>query len=349
MRQIASAFDSATCSVWVHARDWSYTQYAAPHPDIPAEVGLEYAAHFAHNDPLRAAAERLGTFEVRTETQLVPADELKRLAVYNDFYLKWGWGRTLGCYIYRNDRESAVFGLQRPAKRPGYTRAEVRTLERVVPHMARAIEVSRRLEESDHARRVSEETLEMVGSGVVLLDERGEVAFMNNVARTIVAAGNGLKINGHQLDSVHTTDRAILKKMITDVLGANDAHRSGGGGLLIRRRHGRPLRLLISRADSPVGMGRKGAIVIINDPAEEARRLERRISEQHNLTASEARVGAALCEGYAPNDIARVTGVSVNTVRSHIKNIQAKLGAHTQAQIVAELLRGPGFIVRYRE
>jgi DNA-binding CsgD family transcriptional regulator len=53
------------------------------------------------------------------------------------------------------------------------------------------------------------------------------------------------------------------------------------------------------------------------------------------LTPVEARIAIALAEGLAPADIARASGTSVHTVRSHLKHVRDKTGTTRQAQVVA--------------
>ena len=56
------------------------------------------------------------------------------------------------------------------------------------------------------------------------------------------------------------------------------------------------------------------------------------------LTAAEAAVAVALAQGRAAEDLAGRLGVSLNTVRTHIKNVLAKTGTSRQAQLVALIL-----------
>jgi DNA-binding NarL/FixJ family response regulator len=53
------------------------------------------------------------------------------------------------------------------------------------------------------------------------------------------------------------------------------------------------------------------------------------------LTVREAEVLSLLGKGVDAQSIARQLGISVNTSRSHLKNIMAKLGAHSQLEAVA--------------
>jgi DNA-binding NarL/FixJ family response regulator len=58
-----------------------------------------------------------------------------------------------------------------------------------------------------------------------------------------------------------------------------------------------------------------------------------------SLTRREVDVLAALGQGQDPQTIARSLGISVNTCRGYVKNILAKLGAHSQLEAVVIALR----------
>lgn len=57
------------------------------------------------------------------------------------------------------------------------------------------------------------------------------------------------------------------------------------------------------------------------------------------LTAAEAAVAVTLAQGRAVEDLAGRLGVTLNTVRTHIKIIFVKTGINRQAQLVASVLR----------
>lgn len=62
--------------------------------------------------------------------------------------------------------------------------------------------------------------------------------------------------------------------------------------------------------------------------------------DRFGLTGAECRVAVEASEGHKPMEIARRLGLSIHTVRSHIKRIFQKTGVHSQAGLVRALLRG---------
>jgi DNA-binding CsgD family transcriptional regulator len=63
--------------------------------------------------------------------------------------------------------------------------------------------------------------------------------------------------------------------------------------------------------------------------------------QQFDLTVAECRVAAEAAEGHTPSEIAVRLGLSVHTVRSHLKRMFPKAGVHSRAGLVRALLQGP--------
>ena len=79
------------------------------------------------------------------------------------------------------------------------------------------------------------------------------------------------------------------------------------------------------------------------------------IAQMRTLTPQQLRVLELLAAGHRSREVADLMGVTVGTVRSHIKALRAKLAAKTQLEAVAMLRRvyqledGPSLVPRPRE
>ena len=73
----------------------------------------------------------------------------------------------------------------------------------------------------------------------------------------------------------------------------------------------------------------------------QSRELTLALQSAFGLTRAEARVVARLARGLSPREIASELGVSVETVRSHLKRSYAKVGVRGQAELVASVVRLP--------
>lgn len=67
------------------------------------------------------------------------------------------------------------------------------------------------------------------------------------------------------------------------------------------------------------------------------------------LTRAEAALVQALMDGLTPDEYAQRSEKSMNTVRTQIKNIHAKVGVNRQSQLIKAVMASPALIARKRE
>lgn len=66
----------------------------------------------------------------------------------------------------------------------------------------------------------------------------------------------------------------------------------------------------------------------------------------YGLTVRETEAALGLLDGLSPDAIARKYGVTINTIRTHLKRIYEKVGVQGQTELAARLLKGPvGLII----
>jgi DNA-binding CsgD family transcriptional regulator len=66
---------------------------------------------------------------------------------------------------------------------------------------------------------------------------------------------------------------------------------------------------------------------------------QKRFGNQPRITPRELAVLRLVSLGMASNDIAKRLGIGEETVRSHLKKVQVKLGARNRAHAAAEAIR----------
>jgi DNA-binding CsgD family transcriptional regulator len=116
--------------------------------------------------------------------------------------------------------------------------------------------------------------------------------------------------------------------------------------LAIRRGPGqrRPLAILaapfrIDRA-APFALVRRPAVVVfVSDPERAPRTPPEHLAELYGLTPRESALVALLLDGCDLREAAGRLGVSMNTVRTHMRLVLEKTGTHRQAELVSLLLR----------
>lgn len=182
--------------------------------------------------------------------------------------------------------------------------------------------------------------------GLLLVDAEARRLFANQSARRSLASGQSLVLEGDLVMPAARARRAGWKRMLARL-------QPGEGALfdLLDEAEGGPPRHAALSAMGPLTGDESGravlAIGIAPSPAAQEGRIDAYASH-YRLTRAEARVLAHLTDDHDPGQIACSLGISVSTVRTHLKHILQKTGASSMRQLATRVLRMPvGFRCRH--
>ena len=164
--------------------------------------------------------------------------------------------------------------------------------------------------------------LDEVDFGIVLVAEDGEVLHLNHRARRTLHGDRSLHVLGNRL---RTSDPRSLARLHEAL---HDATQRGLRRLLaVGHGDGKQLAALV-----PVQAGVAALLLGRSDVCEDL--SMQCFARNHDLTAAETRVLAALGRGVTPAEIALEQGVKISTVRTQISAIRQKTGASTITALV---------------
>lgn len=270
-----------------------------------------------------------------TDEDLVTRDEQQRSGFYQEWLPRLGIHHMIGAVFPAADGAIAVLGVHRARGAGAYGALERRHAALVLPHLQRALRLGLRVGALAHSSAVTLEALDRLDTGVMLLDGACRLTHASRTAEEILR-GDDEFAAAHGKLSLRTP--ALHDKFLSLVRQASEAGR--GGAMSIPRANRMSLALEIA----PLGTSSQthtqagaSVVVFVSDP--ETPMDARRLRELFGLTQTEAAVAAALGRGRALETIAREMGVGLATVRTHLKRILAKTGAHRQAELAALLGR----------
>ena len=212
------------------------------------------------------------------------------------------------------------------------------------PHMRRSVLISRVLKMHRRGEAELAEVVENLAAGAFMLSSSGELLRRNAAGEALMRGGKVSAAAGSRLRFADpAADRAFAEalrgaargsaalggKGVSIPLGPSD-----GGGYVA---HLLPLSAAAAEDDLRT---RGAAMAVFVSPAHpDLMRALEVLTETYALTGAERRVALALAEIGAPPMIAEALGVSVTTVRTHMRSLYLKTGARRQTEIV-NLLRG---------
>lgn len=332
LEQLACAFDAQSAAFLLNDRRYSASQFVVG-AGILADQGVQqaYARDFSLLDPAPQFYAMVRPGEVFTTCQAWAAEERARSAFYNDFYLPLGLADTLGAALFDEGERSATITVQRGGRE--FDRSDTEAFERLAPHLKRALQVHRCLSESRTRANLTDEVLDRLADGAVVLDDQGRCRLANRLAEIVLARGDGLALGaGGRLEAQQPLCDMRLRRLVQGALA--EPAQAGGEIRVPRQGDAAAYRLLVSPTfgaeRSPDG---RGALVIIRDP-DRAPATEATFAKKRGLTEAEGRLLRALMAGERLVDYCRRTGISGNTGKFHMSGLFAKTGAHSQVELV---------------
>jgi DNA-binding CsgD family transcriptional regulator len=260
-----------------------------------------------------------------------------------DFYKGWvqpqGLRDTLNIPYLHRANMTGLLSIPSYASRDPYGDAETRFIERVTPHIRRAILINDMADKGKLAQTLYRQVLDQLSVAVFVVGLGRRVAFANASGDAMLSNGNYLLQSNGVLQArrvagdVSALDDAIDRASKGDVaIGI-----SGIGVPLIGQDGDRAAAyvLPITGKDLRGDMGQGHCAVFIARRGEQQPMAIEILRTMFDLTVSEARIATLIALGDGPQAIAESLRISVNTVRSHLQHAYAKTSAPDQIALGA--------------
>jgi DNA-binding CsgD family transcriptional regulator len=168
--------------------------------------------------------------------------------------------------------------------------------------------------------------LDLLPFAVILIGAEGRVQGMNIRGQALLREADAMRFDGA---SVHATDAARDARL-------QAALAAGKSSVLLVNRlsGGPPLEVAVTALPGDL------CALIVGDPGRTCSAKVDRIRALYRLTPAESRVLGAVVEGEGSDAAAQRLGMSVHTLRRHLKSIFAKMNVDRQSQLVKVVLLG---------
>lgn len=310
-----------------------------------------YEAYYWQHDIWAAWARRLGVSRVHSSAEHVRDQDLVCTEFYADFCRPRDLFHVIGAIVPVAPGEVALLGVHRQHAQGHFSQGALlqTQLQELLPHLQRALQIRSRLAHSSLAERYSRAALDALDIAVLLLDAHLDVLYAN--ARALEIFGPDPPRSLQLLAAgTHWRMPPQLTCAVRQAIGASAAAgRSAVQPVAQALRLPRPgradLYLNVAPFHPPQGTcaDQRCAIVLARE-AHAPGICAQALQQLFALTPAEALVGQALAQGAAIDAIAAASGVSVNTVKTHLHHIYGKTGATRQGELIALLHQCAGGI-----
>ena len=181
--------------------------------------------------------------------------------------------------------------------------------------------------------------LDKLDRGIVILDARGRLLAANALAQGVLDSGDGIAVRSGRFAFSDADFDNRLGRLLAS------AGRSSNGNSTIaarvKRANASAFRVVVSPMPG-IGDERSVAfVVIIYGPNERREIAPALLRELYGLTRAQADVACSLYAGRSVEETASSLELSLNTVRTHLKQIFSKCEVQSQAELLHMLALGP--------
>ncbi|WP_369327073.1 hypothetical protein AB6N01_08100 [Alcaligenes nematophilus] len=323
MRQICNII-GATVGHYVRLDESTGTVTASAITDKSYLEGeAAYCDYFAGIDP---RLDWIGTGAVgewRTDRQRFNADFIARNVFYNEFLFEYELQHIVCCVISQTGHQKELMGLLFPKGKAGCSEQKISTLRKLSPHFARSGVTRTQWDRLKQQNAQAQAALSLLPFGIVWLDENFQIQTCNSVAQLTLQQADGLVLRGYRLH----TDEPSLHTALELALSTQKQQWVS----IPRKRAGSPLLLSI------VPGGPSMLIVVIQDLMAQAQPDITLLQTAFGLTAAEARLAQALLNNHTLQEYADKTGITRNTVKTHLSSLFAKTDTRRQSELINRL------------
>jgi DNA-binding CsgD family transcriptional regulator len=267
---------------------------------------------------------------------------------YNDYLRPHGVVSGIGVTVMRDSSRFVSASVLLPRCSDDAHASYVTLLQRVTPHIERALKVNRQLSAAEFRWFAAEKCFQQLKIGVVVLGDDRKLLFSNAEANRVFAQADGLTLTREgRLVAGAAADNRRLRSILETILGNPTPEPEAASGVMsITRRSGsRSYGLLVTRLTPPselFGRSRPMALLFISDAASRRASAER-LAEAFDLTPAEAQLLHFLLDGQSLVASATRLGISINTAKFHLKALFEKMGCARQADLVRTAMAHPGW------
>ena len=276
-------------------------------------------------------------------SDLYSKEELRSSVVYNE-YLKRAHAQNHVSYRLDEPMGSSIaWFIHDPLEGGDWSSARLDSIRRLLPHIRQYVRVRQAIRGAGALGASLTEFLDSTGTGIIQLDRRGRILEMNDSARDLLRTGDGLYDERGFLFARRPEDDTQLQRLLMRALPPSKSP-CISVSTMVRRASGLPLLLHVNpvdRQETDYGVWPVAALVLVVDPASRRSVDPAMAGAVLGLTKMESQVAVLLAEGRSVAQIAAAFGRKESTIRSHVKQMFAKLGLSRQVDLVRLVLSLP--------
>ncbi len=333
--------------------------------NLSPESELAYLQKYGRIDPRAALMLARGAGEWTHCHEAFDDAYVARDPFYQEFLIPIGKRYLSGCKLVDDTRVSVIFAALRNLGTQPFGPDEIRFLDRLLPHLTRAVRMQRQHYTFSTKALVGHLLVDKLRQPAMLLTTDNGVVLANAAANTLLGSTGLIRIEAGKLQlpaacqarfqqecarleglarGEHGTadELSSYRAMTIMPAGATDAR---GAGRAAHRAADEPLYAFFTLLAPPKVGGAFGlrplVLLLFYHPASAAPVDADLLGTTFNLTPVETRVSRLLAEGLSSKESAMRLGIQYDTVRKHLQSIYRKTATRRQPELMKLMLHLP--------
>jgi DNA-binding CsgD family transcriptional regulator/PAS domain-containing protein len=349
--RIGAAVGAKAGTIFVHDFADSSAHLDGGGPDIVAFDGFDssslqaYATHYSMTNVWTANEDTLPAGSAVTSSALYPDSMLKKTEFYGDWLHEQNFFYALGSVVEKEDTRAMKLSFLRPERAGQFGEADLVLARALMPHLRTAIAVHRRIHRLSQLSHSALAAIELLAQGVIFVTANGQLLHWNGAARQISRRTGSIAITGNGELSACTHSLSLkLAEAIRRACKPAVAGAKAPGTLLRLPSKTGDVQVYVAPAGivpaSPFPAGTAAAL-FVTESSGKPMGLADALGSVYGASPAEAALGEALVNGKSLKEFAMERDVSLNTVKTQLKGLSAKVGAKRQVDVVRAILAGP--------
>jgi DNA-binding CsgD family transcriptional regulator/PAS domain-containing protein len=338
MEQLASAFDSQVSVVRANDSSNRVLDFAA-YPFSRQFAAEFFAGDVYGNDPRVKAIAKVRPGTIYFDHALYDVDQINRDPFARACNDAIGIKYSLGAVADLPDGATGVLAILQSETKGHASESAIVAFGRLAPHWAQAMSLGQVLERRASTQDALLEALADKADGVILLNRLGMPTFMNDAARTILVAGDGLAFCAARFITRRGPETRKLQGLIHDAVSASRPSevRPRGQMLITRPSARRPYVVRVMgapRTERFQAGGGIACVIHLHDLAAVRLPSQAVLCAIFGLSEREADLAVGMVRCASLTGAAIDCGMALNTARNHLHSIFRKSGTRTQAEAI---------------
>tara|TARA_R110002072_G_scaffold302967_1_gene490448 strand:+ start:1982 stop:3109 length:1128 start_codon:yes stop_codon:yes gene_type:complete len=251
---------------------------------------------------------------------------------------------TAGAYANFIDNMGIRIAFQRSLNQGTYFKRETNYLDNLLPHIKHSLKLSRLLTQNDVFTNISTAELERHSEPLFLTTAKGKVLFSNSKALSLISESHHFEIKSEYFSVKGIKPNALQSSIASACRSDQVINLSNQCDFLIEDKLSRLYHINITRFQLnesnqlTILPAEKRALALIRVKAVETNNTKVfRLSQLYGLSSQETAVAKYLADGHSPKEISKIRHRSIETVRTQVKQITAKMNAKSINDLVYKL------------